>query len=134
MSDYFEERLMPVFGGYEMMANAAGSLCAGIVAGYLSHVPHNISTFKLMEPHLSYGILYQKFVDKSVPRVVDTMVKDWPDQSRYLTRGLFATLFPRGVMIRTTQIIGSFMILNGTINYLQKREHKKIQQAINGNA
>jgi hypothetical protein len=132
MSDYFEERMLPIFDGHALMANAAGSLVAGVVSGYLSHVPHNISTFKLLEPTQSYGTLYQKFVDKSVPAAVDKMVVDWPVTARKFTRGFFATLFPRGVMIRTTQIVGSFMILNGTINHLQLREHKKIQQAING--
>ena len=132
MSDYFEERMMPWFDGHAMMANAAGSLIAGVVSGYLSHVPHNISTLKLMEPQSSYPTLYQKFVDKSVPPAVDQMVEEWPANYKKFTRGFFATLFPRGVMIRTTQIIGSFIILNGTINYLQLREHKKIQKAING--
>ena len=130
MSDYFEERLTPMFPGHAMMANAAGSLVAGVVSGYLSHVPHNISTLKLLEPDRSYFELYQKFVDKSVPPVIDTMVKLWPASTRSVTRTLFATLFPRGVMIRTTQIVGSFIILNGTINYLQLREHLKIQRAV----
>lgn len=134
MSDYFEERMMPLFSGHAMMANAAGSLVAGVVSGYLSHVPHNISTFKLLEPQSSYGALYAKFVNKSVPPVIDSIVEDWPVMARKFTRGFFATLFPRGVMIRTTQIVGSFMILNGTINYLQLREHEKIQKAIEGRA
>jgi hypothetical protein len=116
------------------MANAAGSLVAGVVSGYLSHVPHNLSTFKLLEPHLSYGQLYQQFVDKSVPPALDRKLAQWQPSplARTLTRGLLATLFPRGVMIRTTQIVGSFMILNGTINYLQLREHTKIQRALGG--
>jgi hypothetical protein len=134
MSDYFEERLQPLFQGNPMMANAAGSLVAGVVSGYLSHVPHNLSTFKLLEPHLSYGQLYQQFVDKSVPPALDRKLAQWQPSplARTLTRGLLATLFPRGVMIRTTQIVGSFMILNGTINYLQLREHTKIQRALGG--
>lgn len=132
MSDFFEERVGPYTGGDGMMANAVGSLMAGVVAGYLSHVPHNLSTFKLLEPHVGYGQLYQQFVDKSVPPSIDRAVQHWPSISRNLTRSVFATLFPRGVMIRTTQIVGSFMILNGTINYLQMREHYKIQRAIAG--
>jgi hypothetical protein len=119
MSDYFEERLTPLFDDNKVMANAAGSLVAGVVSGYLSHVPHNMSTFKLLSPNESYPNLYRKFVDKSVPVPVERLVKDWPGMSKTLTRYAFATLFPRGVMIRTTQIVGSFMILNGTINYLQ---------------
>ena len=118
MSDYFEERCENVLGTNKVMSNAVGSLMAGVVSGYLSHVPHNMSTFKLLEPQLSYGQLYAKFVDKSVPLPVERMVQHWPSSTKTLTRYLFATLFPRGVMIRTTQIVGSFMILNGTINYL----------------
>lgn len=133
LSDYFEERLQPWFPQQAMMANAAGSLVAGVVSGYLSHVPHNISTFKLLEPSKSYGTLYQQFVDKSVPPAIDKMVSLWPSTPRNATRTVFATLFPRGVMIRTTQIVGSFIILNGTINYLQLREQNKIERAVGGN-
>mmetsp|Transcript_9587 Transcript_9587/g.17447 ORF Transcript_9587/g.17447 Transcript_9587/m.17447 type:complete len:442 (-) Transcript_9587:94-1419(-) len=132
MSDFFEERLQPYFPQNAMMANAAGSLCAGVVSGYLSHVPHNISTFKLLEPTKSYPKLYQQFVNKSVPPAIDNLVHHWPSGLRNVTRTIFATFFPRGVMIRTTQIVGSFIILNGTINYLQLREHNKIQRAIGG--
>jgi len=132
LSDYLEERMQPYFPNNGVAANAAGSLGAGVVSGYLSHVPHNLSTFKLLEPHRSYVDLYKMFVDKSVPPLVETMVESWPVAARGLTRTVFATLFPRGVMIRTTQIVGSFMILNGTINYLQLREHKKIVQAVGG--
>ena len=129
MSDYCEERVDPYFHS-PMMANAAGSLVAGVISGYLSHVPHNISTLKLLEPSRSYGELYRQFVDKSVPPLIDNTVKEWPETTRQVTRTIFATLFPRGVAIRTTQIVGSFIILNGTINYLQLREHHKIQQAL----
>ena len=130
LSDYFEERLTPFFRDNPLMANAAGSLAAGVVSGYLSHVPHNISTFKLLQPERSYGDLYQMFVDKSVPPVIDTMVESWPATTRNWTRTLFATLFPKGLIIRTTQIVGSFIILNGTINYLQVREHRKLLEAM----
>ena len=132
MSDYCEERVAPFCKGNDMVANAIGSILAGVVSGYLSHVPHNISTLKLLEPNVSYPKLYQTFVDKSVPPVIESLVESWPTTTRNITRTIFATLFPRGVMIRTTQIVGSFMILNGTINYLQMREHRKIQQAVKG--
>jgi hypothetical protein len=129
LSDYFEERFQPHFSS-PILANAAGSVAAGVVSGYLSHVPHNLSTYKLMEPQRSYADLYKMFVNKSVPPVIDSMVESWPTYAKVFTRTMFATLVPRGVMIRTTQIVGSFIILNGTINYLQLREHKKIQQAL----
>lgn len=113
-----------------MMANAAGSLAAGVVSGYLSHVPHNLSTYKLMEPNKSYGHLFNMFVDKSCPPIVNAATATWPALARTATRSIFSVVFPRGVMIRTVQIVGSFMILNGTINYLQLVEHHKILRAL----
>jgi hypothetical protein len=131
LSDYFEERLQPiVFHNNAMMANAAGSLCAGVVSGYLSHVPHNLSTFKLMHPHRTYPDLFRMFVDQSTPPVIERAVQTWPTMTQFTTRAIFATLFPRGVMIRTVQIVGSFIILNGAINYLQLRDQMKIQRAL----
>jgi hypothetical protein len=137
LSDFFEERLAERFfpsPSQSVLANAAGSLAAGVVSGYLSHVPHNMSTFKLLEPHRPYGELYRMFVDKSVPPKIEALVSSWSISpgAKQLTRTVFATLFPKGLMIRTTQIVGSFVILNGTINYLQLREHHKIQRAIAG--
>jgi len=41
----------------DILANALGSLMAGVTAGYLSHVPHNMSTLKLLSPNKSYGQL-----------------------------------------------------------------------------
>jgi hypothetical protein len=131
LSDYFEERFQPIFGHHNVMANAAGSLAAGVVSGYLSHVPHNLSTFKLLEPHRSYWDLYHNmFVNKSVPPIIENTVRNWHPTAKDVTRTVFATLFPRGLIVRTTQIVGSFMILNGTINYLQLQEHLKIQKAM----
>ncbi len=37
------------------MRTMAGSMMAGVAAGYLSHVPHNISTMKLLNPSLTYS-------------------------------------------------------------------------------
>lgn len=131
LSDYFEERLNPLFPDHHpMVVNAAGSLSAGVVSGYFSHVPHNMSTYKLLEPHRSYSDLYRMFVDKSVPPIINKVTRTWPTMTRNVTRTIMATIFPRGLVIRTTQIVGSFMILNGTINYLQLRENKKIQSAV----
>lgn len=130
MSEYFEERLTPFFPpNSAVLANAAGSVTAGIVSGYLSHVPHNLSTYKLLEPHKSYWELYSIFVKKSVPPAIDVICESWPGWARTAVRTTAATLFPRGLLIRTTQIVGSFMILNGTINYLHLMEMKKIHAA-----
>jgi len=146
LSDYFQERCQ--IEDSPMLRNMVGSLMGGVVSGYLSHVPHNLSTYKLLEPHRSYPDLYKNvFVERSVP----------PFLERYLTqqlrlqgnsvaigggattagivnytsrqqtvRFLAATLFPRGLMVRTVQIVGSFVILNGTIHYfslMQQRQY-----------
>lgn len=130
MSDFFEERFEPFFGKNHLMSNALGSMSAGVVSGYLSHVPHNISTYKLLEPRRSYLDLYRMFVDKSVPPIIEDAVASWPPLAKNVTRTVFATLFPRGLVVRTTQIVGSFIILNGTINYLQLKEQSKIKQML----
>ena len=35
--------------------------CIGVLAGYFSHVPHNLSALKLMEPDKSYGQLFREY-------------------------------------------------------------------------
>jgi hypothetical protein len=139
MSDYWEEQWQELLGRDKtnpMISNAAGSLTAGVISGYFSHVPHNMSTYKLLEPRRSYSDLYSMFVDRSVPNIVENAIKSSPffTQSPTLAqivRYATATIFPRGLIVRTTQIVGSFMILNGTINYLQLREHTKFQKLVN---
>ncbi len=42
--------LVTLFLVYQPLRNAAGSMLAGMMSGYLSHVPHNLSTLKLMNP------------------------------------------------------------------------------------
>lgn len=128
LSDYFEERVQPFFPDNAIAANATGSLLAGTISGYFSHVPHNLSTLKLLEPHKSYRELNTLFIDRSVPPAVERMVGQWPPLGKSIARPVFAYVFPRGLMIRTTQIIGSFMILNGTINLLQMKEHEKFER------
>ena len=139
LSDYWEERWQEMLGRdtvNPMVSNAAGSLTAGVISGYFSHVPHNMSTYKLLEPHRSYADLYSMFVDRSVPSFVESVIKTSPFFAESPTlaqifRYATATIFPRGLIVRTTQIVGSFMILNGTINYLQLREHKKFEKLVN---
>jgi CRP-like cAMP-binding protein len=113
LSDYFEERLP--FSASPAINNAMGSLCAGVVAGYFSHVPHNLSTLKLMNPQKSYLLHVKDFIRHSESRVPNTITP----RSRFMAAAALAIFFPRGLAIRTTQIVGSFMILNGTINSLQ---------------
>ncbi|DBA00307.1 TPA: hypothetical protein N0F65_001502 [Lagenidium giganteum] len=113
LSDYFEERIP--LSASPAINNAIGSMMAGVVAGYFSHVPHNLSTLKLMNPQKSYVNHMKDFVRHSESRVPNTI----PPRSRFMAAAVLAVLFPRGLTIRTTQIVGSFIILNGTINSLK---------------
>eukprot|EP00751_Fragilariopsis_kerguelensis_P037745 CAMPEP_0170953810 /NCGR_PEP_ID=MMETSP0735-20130129/32136_1 /TAXON_ID=186038 /ORGANISM="Fragilariopsis kerguelensis, Strain L26-C5" /LENGTH=212 /DNA_ID=CAMNT_0011365223 /DNA_START=921 /DNA_END=1559 /DNA_ORIENTATION=- len=158
LSDYFQERWQ--FGDSPMISNMIGSMMAGVVSGYFSHVPHILSTYKLIEPHRSYadmaGVvsgyfshvphilstykliephrsyadLYQNvFVERSVPPFLERYLTQQAKSTTHSNvvanysgtqqaiRFIAATIFPRGLVVRTTQIVGSFIILNGTINY-----------------
>ena len=35
--------------------NFVGSMTAGVACGYFSHIPHNLSALKLLQPHKSYA-------------------------------------------------------------------------------
>ncbi len=126
LSDYFEERYRTVFPN-NLIANSAGSLTAGVVAGYLSHVPHNISTFRLLNPTKSYRDIFRMFVDKSAPEKF--VPKGVPDAIRAPLRSVMACVFPRGVLVRTAQICGSFMILNGVIMMIEKDQRRRMESA-----
>jgi CRP-like cAMP-binding protein len=131
LSDYFQERFR--YPDSPMLSNMMGSIMGGVVSGYLSHVPHNISTYKLLEPHRSYTDLYKNvFVERSVPPFLERYLTQQVQMqgngiavggavnysgSQQAVRFIAATIFPRGLMVRTVQIVGSFIILNGTINY-----------------
>lgn len=115
MSDYCEERVAPYVSNLTLR-NAFGSLLAGICAGYLSHVPHNLSTMKLMQPQISYLQHFRNFSkqwDHRIPSKIRSK------GIRSLSSTFLSILFPKGVFIRTSQIVGSFIILNGTINALK---------------
>eukprot|EP00536_Pseudo-nitzschia_multiseries_P012104 jgi/Psemu1/207730/e_gw1.445.26.1 len=115
LSDYFQERLQ--FPDRPIMSNMVGSLMGGVVSGYLSHVPHNLSTYKLLEPHRSYPDLYLNAHGTGAAVTGATTAIVNYSASQQAVRFMAATIFPRGLMVRTVQIVGSFIILNGTINY-----------------
>ncbi len=48
LTDYCEERTPHTWSKFAR--NFVGSCAAGMCSGYLSHVPHNLSTLKLMHP------------------------------------------------------------------------------------
>jgi len=115
LSDYCEERVPRQIESHPLR-NALGSMTAGVISGYLSHVVHNMSTLKLMNPHKSYAQHFNEYVSKSEERITTAL-------SPSVRRGVAvaaACLFPKGVHIRTGQIVGSFIILNGTISAIQR--------------
>jgi len=118
MSDYWEERIPHSVIESEALRNAAGSMIAGVCSGYLSHIPHNLSTLKLMTPSKTYWQHLHSLVAQSEARVPTSL----PPATRRAVATVIAILFPRAVMIRTVQIVGSFTILNGTINGLKYAE------------
>ena len=60
------------------------------ISAYFSHVPHILSTMKLIKPHVSYQELFREYIGGDWMRIV----------------------FPAGVLLRTTQIVGSCAIIN----------------------
>jgi len=119
LSDYCEERV-PALVANPALRNAGGSLTAGVICGYLSHVVHNMSVLKLMAPHKSYPQLWEDYVKKSDTRLPSNI----PSSVRGLVRYGAAFFTPVGFHIRTGQIVGSFIILNGTIKALSGLEVK----------
>jgi len=117
LSDYCEERV-PYFDNLAIR-NAAGSLAAGVISGYLSHVVHNLSALKLMNPHKTYVQHFREYVQKSESRIPANL----PLSIRRFSMTVIACLLPKGVHIRTAQIVGSFIILNGSISAMQRWFH-----------
>eukprot|EP00048_Salpingoeca_helianthica_P016958 m.235034 g.235034 ORF g.235034 m.235034 type:complete len:422 (-) comp19867_c0_seq1:138-1403(-) len=111
MSDYWSERIPEKMVPSSALRAAGGSLLAGVVSGYLSHVPHNLATMKLMSPTRSYGQLFREFAARSETRLPAAV----PVAARPFAASLLSVLAPVGVHIRTTQIVGSFALLNGFI-------------------
>ena len=100
------------------MRNALGSVSAGVVAGYLSHMPHNLSTMKLLRPHVPYREHVDRLIKQSIPRVPVAL----PQHFRQTAATALAFALPAGLAIRTTQIIGSFVLLNGISHMLDVQQ------------
>jgi hypothetical protein len=115
LSDYCEERIPHVVES-PALRNAFGSLSAGAICGYLSHVVHNMSTLKLMNPNKTYKEHMTDYIKKAESRVPSGV----PESLKGPVSVATALVFPTGVLIRTTQIVGSFIILNGTISAINR--------------
>eukprot|EP00039_Didymoeca_costata_P010857 m.147368 g.147368 ORF g.147368 m.147368 type:complete len:621 (-) comp14986_c1_seq2:1465-3327(-) len=113
-SDFCEERV-PSQIENGLLRNSIGSVTAGVIAGYFSHVPHNLSTLKLMEPSKSYLQLFREYTKPNEAR----LPKSWSPNAKYIGSQFIGLLAPRAVMTRTIQIVGTFTILNGIIFVLR---------------
>mmetsp|Transcript_98 Transcript_98/g.353 ORF Transcript_98/g.353 Transcript_98/m.353 type:complete len:436 (-) Transcript_98:379-1686(-) len=113
LSDLMEERIEHITpkGTSKTLNNALGSVTSGLIAGYFSHIPHNLSTLKLMHPSKSYGELMTQMISDSELRAERTLGM----RSRAAAM-MLAFLAPRGLFVRSLQIAGSFTIING-LNY-----------------
>jgi hypothetical protein len=119
LSDWCEERV-PNTVESPVIKNALGSMAAGVMSGYISHVPHNMATLKMLDPSKTYAQHFATYCERSRHRVPTFL----PTNLQNFTCKLIACVFPLGVTIRTGQIVGSYIILNGIINALQKRGDK----------
>jgi len=112
LSELCEERVSDIEN--EFMKTCAGSVMAGCISGYLSHVPHNLSTLKLLQPQYSYARHWTKMVDENMARIPS----HWNPSSARIGSNFLSLFFPKGLVVRTTQIMGSFLIINGSIHTL----------------
>ncbi|EGD72763.1 hypothetical protein PTSG_04493 [Salpingoeca rosetta] len=115
LSEHFEHRMPHDLS--PAVRNAAGCVTAGVIAGYLSHVPHNLSTMKLMNPKQSYMALLKQFSRQWYSRL------DFLGQGRARETGavVMSLVLPQGLVVRTAQVVGSFIILNGMIHAFRAR-------------
>ena len=116
MTDWAEERIPRDMCEGKVMRNALGSMAAGVVSGYFSHVPHNLSTMKLLQPDVSYKVHVGSLINAAKERVPASL----PPAARDAAAGFLALVVPKGLGIRTTQVVGSFVLLNGITHVLSK--------------
>lgn len=94
------------------LRNASACLTAGVLAGYFSHIPHNLSTLKLINPQRSYGQHLLTLAEHYRP----TLARVTPNTTAQTVGSVvLAVVAPRGLMVRTAQVVGTFIILNGFI-------------------
>lgn len=124
LSDFCEERWTSRVES-DWIANALGSMTAGMISGYISHVPHNLATMKLLYPDKSYLTHFKNLLGQSMAG--NYVRQSLPQTGFYGVLGSIGAtvatcLMPKGVAIRTTQIVGSFIVLNGLIAFMEKSE------------
>ena len=115
LSDAIETQIPEETISNGLARNTAGSLAAGILAGYFSHVPHNMSALKLHYPQKSYGQLFSEYAASSEGRLPATM----DAATRKSAARVMAIVWPKALGTRTLQIVGTFILLNGIIYTLK---------------
>jgi hypothetical protein len=107
LADFFTERA-PVGKDNMYIRGPIGSICAGVVSGYLSHVPHILSTKKLFSPSQPYHVLWEELWRDSLTRVPESV----PAELKPTAAKCFAIMFPKGCVRRSLQISGTFIVIN----------------------
>jgi hypothetical protein len=103
LSEWCEER-MPF--SEPTLNNFMGSMAAGVACGYLSHIPHNLSTLKLLQPKLTYTQHMSGLIEDASHRVPSGL----PPTLRWMASAGAAIFFPKGVVIRSVQVRGTLPI------------------------
>eukprot|EP00759_Apiculatamorpha_spiralis_P027603 PhF_6_TR30389/c0_g1_i2/m.44550 len=112
LSDFCEDRM--TFIENKAARNAAGSLTAGVCSGYLSHVPHNLSTMKMLDPSKTYMQHFHAFANNYEKKMaLEVAIPDV--RMRKMVSSIMCVVFPTGITIRVTQIVGTFCIINGIV-------------------
>ena len=110
LADYLTERVGVRITENTGLQQAIGSVTAGVISGYFSHVPHVLSTLKLHKPEASYLRLWAEVYSKSMPSISPARLS-W--QGDMMAAQVMAVEFPVGVVRRSVQIAGTFSIING---------------------
>jgi hypothetical protein len=109
LSDWCSERFQDIESTF--VRGCCGSIAAGITAGYFSHIPHVMSTLKLMQPHLGYGELWTQHYTKYLTQLPPSI----PSHRRAIAAKVLSVVFPLGVVRRSCQIAGTFILINSTV-------------------
>lgn len=119
LSDFFEERVPEKLVTNTMYRNMLGSATAAVVSGYLSHFPHNLSTMKLANPSKTYMEIWAEIGKNSEARL-PSFLQNKGTLTTWASR-ISTIVTPATVTVRTGQLIGSFVILNGIITFINTR-------------
>jgi hypothetical protein len=123
LSDFMEERVPMKLVNDLTYRAMCGSAMAAIVSGYLSHFPHNLSSLKLTQLQKSYSQIFKELGASSEKRLPEFL----QNRANLITlAGQVATIVaPATMLVRTGQLVGSFVILNGIITLITDHDLNK---------